>query len=79
MRNEPDYTHKLETVIAICIGLQLYPKISLEMLGLAGISLTNTERDMLYYKILNTRYKSSIHECNELLSAAGYPVLTGYE
>jgi len=79
MRNEPNYTHKLETVIAICIGLQLYPKISLELLDSSGFALKNTEKDILYFHIIKTRYKSTIHECNELLTAAGYPILTGDE
>lgn len=74
---EPDY--KTETVVAVCIGLQLYPKISLELLNLAGITLKNTEKDILYFHILKTRYKSTIHECNELLAAANYPILTGIE
>jgi len=79
LRNNPDPDCKAETVIAICIGLQLYPKISLELLGLAGITLKNSEKDILYFHILKTRYKSTIHECNELLTAANYPLLTGSE
>jgi len=79
IRNEPGYAYRLETVIAICIGLQLYPKISLELLDSAGFALKNSEKDILYFHILKTRYKSTIHECNELLTTAGYPILTGDE
>jgi len=51
----------------------------LELLDLAGITLKNSEKDILYFHILKTRYKSTIHECNELLTAANYPLLTGSE
>ena len=67
MRTNQDFNYKTETVIAVCTGLQLYPIISMEMLRMAGITLTNTRRDILYLKI--------IHECNELLANAGYPNL----
>jgi len=77
MRNSANQDHKKETVIAICIGLQLFPDISMELLNLAGLALKYSEQDILYRKILNTRYKSSIHDCNELLTVANYPRLTG--
>jgi DNA-binding Xre family transcriptional regulator len=77
MRNDKNQDHKKETVIAVCIGLQLFPDISMELLNLAGFALKYTEQDILYRKILNTRYKSSVHDCNELLTVANYPRLTG--
>jgi len=79
LKNNPSDEYKTETVIAVCIGLNLIPKISLDLLELAGIKLKNTERDILYHKILSNRYKHTIHECNELLIAADYPILSGYE
>ena len=77
MRNSANQDHKKETVIAVCIGLQLFPDVSMELLNLAGFALKYTEQDILYRKILNTRYKSSVHDCNELLTVANYPHLTG--
>jgi len=80
LRNSSDDSdHKKETVIAVCIGLQLFPTVSTELLTLAGVTLKHTEQDILYRHILNTRYKSSIHDCNELLVVADFPRLTGAE
>ena len=76
MRGKSDQNHEPGTVIAVCIGLQLFPRISHDMLSKAGIALRETERDYIYSLIINTLYKSTVHECNKLLTDAKHQPLT---
>jgi DNA-binding Xre family transcriptional regulator len=76
MRNDSKQEYEINTVIAICVGLQLFPQISREMLEMAGITLKNTERDFVYSMIIDTFYKRPIGDCNELLISAKQPPLT---
>ena len=79
MRGKTDESHETGTVIAICVGLQLFPRLSRDMLSKAGIALKETERDYLYSLIIDTLYKSTVEECNRLLIAANHPPLTRAE
>ena len=79
MRNTPDYNCKLETLIALCIGLQLPPYISTPLLGKAGHTIRLGEQGITYAHLLTNSYKSSIHEVNEHLEIAGFPRLSGKE
>jgi DNA-binding Xre family transcriptional regulator len=76
MRTNAVKEYEPGTVVAVCVGLQLFPRISYKMLDKAGIAIRDTERDYLYSHILDTLYKSPIYECNKLLEAANYPPLT---
>ena len=79
MRNVPNYNRKLETVIALCFGLQLHPHISTTLIEKAGYRLTSGEQSVTYSHLLATAYRSTIHEVNEYLEVAGYPRLSGKE
>lgn len=59
----------LETVVAICIGLELSPTYSEEILRLAGYTLNNTPQQLAYKKLIHSYRGHSIYECNEVLEA----------
>lgn len=61
----------LETVMAICIGLELSPSYSEELLRLAGFTLSNSPQQLAYKKLLHSYRGHSIYECNEVLEALG--------
>jgi hypothetical protein len=70
MRNDLRYKSKLETVIAICIGLQLHPILSTDLVGKAGFALKPfDEEHIIYQMLLTSYYQNSIYECNEILRA----------
>ena len=58
----------LETMVALCIGLELPYKISLLFIEKAGLKLIcNTEEKMLYNFFLKDGCNFDIYECDELL------------
>jgi len=68
MRNDLRYSPKLGTVVAICIGMQLHPEFSMDLIGKAGFSFKPFDEEHVIYRILlNTKYQCSIYECNEIL------------
>ena len=70
MRNELDYSTSLGNVVAICIGLQLHPILSMDLVGKAGFTFKQyDEEHVIYQLLLNTKHQSSIYECNEILRA----------
>jgi len=77
MKSEPGASHKLGTIVAVCVGLKLFPSVSNVLLEMANINLINF--DAVYTQIICSFYKSSIHECNELLAIADLPPLTKNE
>jgi len=80
MRNDYNQAWNLGKVVALCVGLQLPPYMSLPLITKAGLSFKGgNEEHLIYQHILTTRYNSTIYECNELLAEAGYPPLSGIE
>ena len=76
MRNDFDYNSKLGTVIAVCIGLQLPPPLSLDMVAKAGHSFRpGDQKHVIFQMLLMTKFQSSIYECNEILVACEYKTL----
>ena len=77
MRNREDYQASIETIIALCIGMQLPPPVSHRFLELAGYQIRYSS-DLLatYDLILDEYYKSGIQTCNELLLAMEFKELT---
>src|SRR5690606_41414865 len=61
----------LEIVVEICIGLELIPTYSEEILRLAGYTLNNTPQQLAYKKLIHSYRGHSIYECNEVLEALG--------
>lgn len=60
----------LRIVVTICIGLNLTPIASSELLHRAGYHLSE-EYDEDYIFLINNHYKSDIYECNEILKKRG--------
>ena len=74
--NEENYELSMEKAVALCIGLQLPPFLSRDLLSKLGIFFRPGHRkDSMYCFILENAYKDSIGECNELLEGVGLPLL----
>lgn len=67
MRNDLDARPKLESVVAVCLGLKLYPEESIELLSLAGYKLRKKSKEKAYSLLLNYLYEQDIRFCNNLL------------
>lgn len=69
LRNtEPDNV-TIETVMQLCIGMQLPPVLSNCLLRASGKSFMMTEQHIMYQFLLNACYYKSIFECNDMLTA----------
>jgi len=79
MRNDEKYQPKLKTVVAVCIGLQLNPVLSYDLVNKSGNKFMVTEEHIIYRTLLNTYYQNSIYECNEVLLANNCKPLTKEE
>lgn len=77
MRNHKDYQASIETIIALCIGMQLPPPVSHRFLELAGYQIRYSSDLLAAYGLILDEYcKSGIQMCNKLLLAMGYKELT---
>lgn len=65
--NEPDNV-SIESVVQLCIGMQLEPMLSDYLLKASGKSLMMTAQHTMYYFLLHSYYTHSIYECNEMLA-----------
>ncbi len=68
----------LSNMIAICIGMNLHPVLSFDLLSKAGIRLTTSKEDTVYSMVLMTMSEKSITDVNKYLKAAGVDTLSGY-
>ena len=62
---------KLETVIAICIGLRVKPYTTEELLRLSGHILRNTKEHSVYKMLISSCYNKGIDYVNETLEYHG--------
>ena len=76
MRNNEAYETTIETIVAICIALQLPPAASDALIGRSAYSLGVSEKHLTYRFLLNSCYTKTIYECNEMLSRLGLEPLT---
>lgn len=65
----------LQTVVALCVGLQLPLPFSLDLVHKAGHTFTGEPNDIAYLTVLSTMTGCSIYDCNALLRDAGVPPL----
>jgi DNA-binding phage protein len=65
----------LETVMAICLGLQLGIDDSERLLERAGFKLNASPLHLAYCKLLACRVGHDLDACNELLEALGLPII----
>jgi len=76
MRNNEAYETTIETIVAICIALQLPPAASDALIGRSACSLGVSEKHLTYRFLLNSCYTKTIYECNEMLCRLGLEPLT---
>ena len=76
LRSDPDYAVTREQVVALAVGLELPPVVSITLLGKAGLSMKNTELHNIYSMILYTMYPAGIQTVNAILSAQNVPPLS---
>lgn len=79
LRNNKGAQHRMSTIVAICIGLQLNPVFSQDLIRKAGLTFQVTEEQIIYQVLLNSFYQNSIYECNEVLAANGFKPLVKEE
>ena len=65
----------IQTVVALCVGLQLPLPFSLDLVHKAGHTFTGELNNIAYLTILATMTGCSIYNCNKLLRNAGVPPL----
>lgn len=76
MRNEDNHATSLQTVVAVCIGLQLHPLLSKDIVEKAGFRFRPAHEEHIIYQLLLGSYNHcSIYECNELLVSNGFKAL----
>ena len=63
----------IQTVVALCVGLQLPLPFSLDLVHKAGHTFAGEPNDIAYLMILSTMTGCSIYDCNALLRNAGVP------
>lgn len=71
IRNEEDYPITIKQLVALCIGLQLEPELSDDLIRKAGFTFRSTQEHIVYKVLLRSMYKSSIAVCNQILQAEG--------
>ncbi|MBB4825012.1 DNA-binding XRE family transcriptional regulator [Sporosarcina luteola] len=77
IRSEFDYKPQLGTVISICVGLQLPPPLGEDLVVKSGYSfMPGNQKHILYQWILSGMYLKTINECNELMIASNYNILS---
>lgn len=76
MRNNEEYETTIETIVAICIGLQLSPVVSEALINRSAYSLGTGPKYMAYRFLLDACYTKTIFECNEILRGLNLDPLT---
>lgn len=77
IRNDLDYKPKFGTVVSICVGLQLPLPLSLDLVQKSGnVFMPGSQKHILYQMILTGIYLNPIEECNELMKASKFKVLS---
>ena len=66
----------LQSVVAICVGLQIPLDFSIEILNHCGYSLTNSKRDRCYKFILTHYERFDIDEANAFLIKKGFEAIS---
>ena len=83
MRTDDNNVWSIRRLVALCIGLKLPPDMSFPLIEKAGVNfkhgVKNSEEQITLRLILTAYYKSTIHECNDLLAEAGFSPLSGDE
>lgn len=76
LRNDSNYHVTREHVVALAVGLELPPIVSMELLRKAGLTMKNTALHNTYSMILCGMYSLSIEEVNDFLVSLNLIPLT---
>lgn len=76
LRTDPDQNPTIETLMLLCIAMQLPPMISRALLSKAGLSLKANERDFMYGFLLEGYYTHSVEDCDKVLIEQGIKPLS---
>ena len=71
LRNDENARPVLRTVVTLCIGLQLEPELSDDLIRKSGASAKLVVEDTMYRIMLRSMYRSTVEECNAFLTAEG--------
>lgn len=69
--SDKEHQPKLESVVAICIALHLFPLFSNSLILKAGYTLRDNNRGIAYQMLLNMFYMNDIETCNMVLKSMG--------
>ena len=70
--------YSIETIISLCIGMNLPPELSFELIRMGGFNIENnlTKQNCLYCFILRNLYNLGIDEINDFLESNDISPLT---
>ena len=71
-------SHKLKSMVSICIALHLPPVMSYNLIDLAGCRLLNNKKDRIYTMLLNYFYDKDLDYCDQVLEELGVKGLKIY-
>ena len=69
--NDPNQQPKLKTVMALCMGLRLFPRFSLHLVEQAGFILRDNNEGLAYQLLIHEFYADGIEACNYYLGQMG--------
>lgn len=71
LRNDDDQNPTIETIIQLCLAMQLPPQISRVLVSKGGYQLRANNKDFMYGLLLDGCYLYSLEECNQMLIDQG--------
>lgn len=73
-RKKKDIKPTLQSVLALCIGLNLHPSFSYDLIAKAGYNImTASEENLIYRYLIDNHHMENIYMWNEKLHDAGIP------
>lgn len=73
-RNKKDAKPTLQSVLALCIGLNLHPDFCYDLIDKAGYNIfIGREENIIYRYLINNHHVENIYMWNEKLRDAGIP------
>lgn len=73
-RNKKDVKPTLQSALALCIGLNLHPSFSYDLIAKAGYNImTASEENLIYRYLIDNHHMENVTMWNEKLQDAGIP------
>ena len=76
MRNDAERQFSIGSIIAVCIGLQLAPEVSQQLIESSPAKFVHSEEMSAYRYVLNHCNTQKVRKVNRILVEAGYRPLT---